>query len=125
MFIKNITNTNFLYNGRGPVLTRWIHDKSGFIIGAEHEFGWIVFKRLQVIQIVPHEVHSFWYLTEGDTFDNGILEVEDSSWIKNFSPTHLTKCKHFILEFYDEIVEVICESLISGVGDFDANKVTI
>ena len=76
MQLQAIDNPHFGYDGRGPILTRWIHDREcilpgtdrgratppGDVIGAEHGEGWVIFERLQVFQTVPEEVHSYWFL---------------------------------------------------------------
>ncbi|MGV3624610.1 MAG: hypothetical protein ACO1OB_27570 [Archangium sp.] len=65
-----MTTPYFPFDGRGPVLTRWLHENDlslvdsaarGHIVGAQHEAGWVVFHGLQVLQLVPEEVHSYWH----------------------------------------------------------------
>lgn len=84
----------------------------------------MLFHGLQVIQIVPEEVHSYWHLNFilGDK-RSGVWEIEGSEWMKTFAQRHLAECKHFIIEFYDELMEVIFRALIFGVGRFDLDKV--
>ena len=48
--------------------------------------------------------------------------VEESAWLKSFAPRHLANHKHFVVEFYDEIVEVICRELLFGAGGFELQK---
>jgi hypothetical protein len=126
----------FETSGRGPVLTRWLHDEvmyfpnsdelnTGSIVGAEYEGNWLIFYGLQVIQIIPEEVHSYWHLkmTKDEARITGAWEIEDSTWLKTFNQRHLANQKHFVLEFYDEIVEVICKSLACDKGVFDIRQV--
>jgi tetratricopeptide (TPR) repeat protein len=165
MIAKTIQEQSFVGTGRGPVLSRWIHEaelylpnseagfapSKGSIVGADYEESWVIFHRLQVMQSVPHEVHTSWhwdhaehsipkvaYLDEqGKIWLNppsheqppstkdktGVWLIEDSKWLKSLDPQHLGKCYHFILEFYDEIVEVICEELVFGTGKFNVATV--
>ena len=87
--------------------------------------AWVVFHGLQVIQIVPEEVHSYWHseLLESAASRSGVWKVTDSEWMRSFSPRHLGNCSHFILEFYDDLVEVIAEALIFGRGAFRLEQV--
>ena len=129
----------FGFDGRGDCLEHWIHDAdilfpepevsdafaSGSIVGAQYDGGWVLFHGLQVIQVVPEEVHSNWHLNFilGDTRKSGVWEIEGSEWMKTFDQRHLAEHKHFIIEFYDELVEVICRTLIFGTDRFDLAKV--
>ena len=134
MIVRPISTPYFDYDGRGPILTRWIHDREcvipgsdagraplpGHIVGAEHSEGWVIFQRLQVIQIIPEEVHSYWFfdLLPSGAVHTGAYEVVDSSWKASFSQRHLADQQHFILAFYDDLVEVVCRSLAFGSGIF-------
>jgi tetratricopeptide (TPR) repeat protein len=147
MKIESVLTPYFYFDGRGCSLARWIYDtelllpdsQSGFapldgsIEGAQYfsqtddgeNESWIIFHGLQVIQIVPEEVHSYWHLNliEENHESSGVWEVKESEWIKTFSPRHLGNHKHFIIEFYDELIELICRELIFGGGVFDIEKV--
>ncbi|MFK7998586.1 MAG: hypothetical protein AB8H86_03275 [Polyangiales bacterium] len=126
----------FPFDGRGPILRRWLWSEDlllpdsseGFqtlpkrCVGAQSEYGWVVFHGVQVLQSVPEEVHSYWHraLTEEG---GAAWRVESSTWLASFDQRHLAKCGHYILEFYDHIVEVICEELIIGKGEFQLTEV--
>ena len=114
MQTKIFNTKDFYYDGRGPILTNWLYtqdlrlpgpkkktDKSpGLICGAEYGFGWVVFYEMQVIQIVPEEVHSYWhrgYFNEKGDEETGVWLIEDSEWLKSFHPRHLNGYKHFIV----------------------------
>jgi hypothetical protein len=149
MKIKSVSTQYFDFDGRGCELVRWIHDaelhlsdsQAGFaplpgsIDGAQYLFesdesaneSWVIFHRLQVLHIVPEEVHSYWHRDlAGDDYKNtGVWEVEDSEWRKSFNPRHLENQKHFIIEFYDELIELICGELIFGSGKFDVEQVVV
>lgn len=147
MRARVVSTKYFAFDGRGCSLLRWIHDaelhlpesqggfapSDGSIEGAQYLFeadlstdeSWIIFYGLQVLQIVPEEVHSYWHREYADhnSTTSGVWEIEGSEWIKLFEPMHLSGHKHYIVEFYDEIVEVICRDLIFGSGTFDIQRV--
>jgi hypothetical protein len=141
-----IFQTQYFFNdGRGPQIAKWIkyddlyfppssvskiiRSPSDDITGIQF-MNWVVFYGNQVIQIVPEEVHSYWHTESyyeackaGSTDKKtGAWLIENSEWIKTFHPRHLSNAKHFILEFYDDIIEVICDELIFGEGKFDLQK---
>ena len=39
------------------------------------------------------------------------FDLGHSEWLLSFSPQHLSRCHHFQLLFYDELLDVICEGL--------------
>ena len=86
--------------------------------------AWVVFHGLQVIQIVPEEVHSYWHRPSSEpSTRSGVWEVVGSDWLASFNPRHLENHKHFVLEFYDDLVEVIARDLIFGHGEFSIDRV--
>src|SRR5690348_2001427 len=137
MQTKPVITPFFSFDGRGPSLIRWIKDDesylpgtyfkqrpSGFLAGVNYAYGdtspqglwvtqkaWVFFWGLQIIQITPQEVHSYWHLDftsqSKKSKPTGLWEITDSEWLRSFTQTHLPNHKHFILEFYDELVEVI------------------
>jgi hypothetical protein len=149
-----VTTDHFAWDGRGPVLSRWLYHSDELFPGTfwDHaadgicgaEFGippdvpptdgtsivivpreanstaWVIFHGLQVSQFVPDEVHTGWqfgFLAE-DAPRTGVWEVLESEWLKSFSPRHLQHHRHFVLVFYDDVVEVIARELIFGRGEF-------
>ncbi len=47
--------------------------------------------------------------------DGAFFEILDSPWVREFGPERpevLAKCKHYVLEFYDEIIEIIAQQFI-------------
>ena len=146
MRIVAVDTPYFWHDGRGPMLVRWIKDDelllpgsqagraplAGSIEGVQYdadgpEGNWVIFHGMQVIQIVPEEVHAGWHWNYLDDsgIKTGVWEVEDSEWLKTFHPRHLGCHKHYIVEFYDEIVELICRELIFGDGRFAIEKVVV
>src|SRR5262249_45447261 len=91
------------------------------IEGAQVGGGWVVFHGLQVIQIVPEEVHSYWHLEleRGPPSLANVWRIEGSAWLASFSPEHLHDQEHYLLTFYDELVEVICRELLFGSDVFN------
>jgi hypothetical protein len=48
-------------------------------------------------------------------FEGAFFEILDSPWIEEFGPEPsriLDKCKHYVLKFYDETVEIIAQKFI-------------
>jgi len=143
MISKPIRTEYFVSDGRGEWLIRWITsddlllpgvrssgvstrtgDIAGAQYGADGDLGWIRFHGRQVIQIVPEEVHSYWHLKhvqEENTSGIGIWDIENSEWMASFNQRHLASQEyhHYVIAFYDDIVEVICRELIFGEGNFD------
>ncbi len=130
----------FGFDGRGPEINRFIHDRDallagafpdrrpppGHIIGVEYhdiehpQLAWVVFKQAHVVQVVAEEVCSYWFtkLSAAPAKSDGIYVVEDSVWLHSFSQRHLSKCRHFVMMFYDDIIEIIAEELVFGRGAF-------
>jgi hypothetical protein len=132
---------HFGFDGRGPEIRRFIHDRDRIVAGTftdraqppanitgveyywfeRPDLSWVVFEGMQVIQVVPEEVCSYWFHVEGQDYRrgfSGITEIHDSAWKAGFAQRHLDGIRHFVLEFYDDIVEVLCKSLAFGTGEF-------
>ena len=54
----------------------------------------------------------------GDPGDGGAVDLGRSEWLSTFAPQHLASCRHFQLLFYDELLDIICESLEFADGVF-------
>jgi hypothetical protein len=126
---KPILEKDFHHDGRGPELQNVVWKKSGVIpLGFEYfnpddEYEEENIKHLklsgvQAYSMAPEEVHGS-ILASGDS-NAAILEVIDSEWLKTLLPTHLGKCKHYQIMFYDEIYDIVCESIIPGKGRISA-----
>jgi hypothetical protein len=120
---------------RGPELVRWLTDEdlrfpdlgdaygppNGRIVGALSHGHWVIFHGLQVIQIVPDEVHSAWhydFMRKPHPLGSA-WRIIDSRWRASFDPQHLADHSHFIIRFYDDVVELICRDLLFGPAPFD------
>ena len=81
--------------------------------------GWVIFHQRQVVLAVPDEVHSHWH-HELDSHQSSYytFRINESVWLNSFDQRHLESCQHFILDFRDDVVEVICEKLLFGPGEF-------
>src|SRR5262245_16902481 len=102
------------------------HDWSAVLptpTGVVTESSWVVFHRRQVVLSVPDEVHSYWHHEfAGERSRPRAWHVESSIWLASFDQKHLSECRHFILDFRDWVVEVICEALFFGEGAFDLER---
>jgi hypothetical protein len=126
---KPILEGDFYHDGRGPELqkVRW---KSNGVILAGFEYynpddeytpenlKYLSLKGVQVYSMATDEVHANRKAT-GES-KAAIYEVINSDWLKTFYPTHLGKCSHYQIMFYDEIYDVICEDITSGMGKLNA-----
>lgn len=124
----------FRGRGRGPELMSWIHSHellfhdshhgfsmdNGAIVGARTENSWVVFHGLQVIQVVLEEVHSYWHIGNNncEPSDSCIFLISNSEWLASFNPRHLQGHSHFVIHFYDDVVELICKELLFSSGTF-------
>jgi hypothetical protein len=120
---------------RGPELARWLIDEDlrfpdvgkgygppvGSIVGAESHDHWAIFHGLQVIQIIPDEVHSGWHyeFMDHSLSPGSAWRIIDSQWKKTFDPRHLAGHSHFIIRFYDDVIELICRDIVFGPTPFD------
>lgn len=141
MHCEPFQSEQFGFDGRGPEILRFIYDRDrivpgtftdrvqppGNITGVEYVWferptpSWVIFEGLQVVQIVPEEVCSYWSHIKGEVPPkgfSGITEIRDSPWKAGFSQRHLQDARHFVLEFYDDIIEVLCKALVFGCGAF-------
>lgn len=74
---------------------------------------------LQCEHIVAYKVVSEEFSTFGSLgkmpVEGAFFEILDSPWKREFGPERvdiLDKCKHYVLRFYDETVEIIAQKLI-------------
>jgi hypothetical protein len=78
----------------------------------------VLFERAQVVQITPKEVVSAAQI--GNRYASAdraaMFDLGRSRWLQSFSPTHLERCRHVQMLFYDQLVDVICEGIACGRG---------
>jgi len=119
----------FYHDGRGPELQSVIWGANGVLLKgfeyynpddkySEETLKNISLLGVQVFSMAFDEVHAN-ILASGNS-KAAILEVINSEWLKSYYATHLTKCKHYQIMFYDEIYDVICEKIIAGKGKLNA-----
>ncbi len=129
MKTKPILENEFYHDGRGPELqcVRW--GMKGVILKGfeyynpddeykEENLKNIRIEGIQVYSMATEEVHAT-ILATGESHA-AIYEVLNSEWLKSYYETHLAKCKHYQIMFYDEIYDVICEAIIPGSGKLNA-----
>jgi hypothetical protein len=81
--------------------------------------GWVIFHRHQVVLAVPDEVHSYWHHElDSHQISSFACRIDESEWLTSFDQRHLSRCQHFVLDFRDYVLEVICEKLLFGSGAF-------
>ena len=125
----------FSYGARGPDLKRWLHfsdllfspvgaDSPDEIVGAQVGEGWVVLDKVQVVQVTSEEAHSFWHrrLPPTESEPSNVWRIDESDWLKSFKPRHLGLCHHYVLEFYDHVLEAVAEALIFGPGAFELEE---
>ena len=134
MISKAINRPNFSYCTHGGTLINWIYDSdlrfqetndiksssTGFINGFECHNEWVLFHGLQVMQLVPEEVHSDWHAKyrENEEYVQ-VYEILDSEWIKTFRQRHLKDHSHFVMRTENYVLEVICKDLLFGKTPFN------
>ena len=118
----------FWHDGRGPELRRVLWGSSGASIRAieyvnpdwtsDEDVRHLLLQGPQVVQITPEEVIGPGQLGTQykDHRPAAMFDLGRSAWLRSFMPTHLSKCRHIQMLFYDELIDVICEGVICGVG---------
>ncbi|HYJ04488.1 MAG TPA: hypothetical protein VEX43_05100 [Chthoniobacterales bacterium] len=107
----------FHFDGRGPELQRAVWDSRGTILlavdyaDADGTLRHVRFHSPQVVMFTAEEVVS-------DPQPGGAFDLGRSPWLQSFQQQHLGRCHHFQLLFYDELLDIICESLEFADGAF-------
>lgn len=133
--MKAILIEKFYHDGRGPELQKAYYNDSGTKLIAidffnpddeyfEENLKHVLFINPQAFMITPEEEHG--YTTSScdysQTNKGAIINLEKSSWYKNFSNIHSVQCNHYQLMFYDEYVDIICEGIEIKLGGFLGKK---
>ena len=128
MGTKPVLEKHFYHDGRGPELQNVVWKEAGVIPvgfeyfnpndGSEEDIKHVVLSGVQAYSMAAEDVHGN-ILASGDS-NAAILEIVDSEWLKKLLPSHLGKCKHYQIMFYDEIYDIICESIAAGKGRINA-----
>ena len=120
--------TDFFHDGRGPELRQMIWGGGGTWLYAieylnpdwtsEGDLRHVLFRGMQVAMVTPEEVIG--YAHGGTHFADlrpaAMVDLGRDAWLQSFAETHLAKCTHIQMLFYDELVDVICEDAACGVG---------
>jgi hypothetical protein len=114
---EQIATDKFHFDGRGPELKRAVWDERGTTLLAvdyadtEGAVRHARFHGSQVAMFTPEEVI-------GSSGHRGAVDLGQSEWLHSFHQEHLGRCRHFRLLFYDELLDVICESVEFADGAF-------
>ncbi len=76
----------------------------------------------QAIMITPEEVIGDRQLPDNlsDLRPAALFDLGRSEWLMSFNQTHLSRCRHYQLLFYDELVDIICDAIEIHEGSFAA-----
>jgi hypothetical protein len=125
---KPIHVSEFWHDGRGPELRRVLWNSSGTSIHAieyvnpdwteDADERHVVFKGPQVVQITPEEVIAADQIGSRyrDHRPAAMFDLGRDAWVRSFTQTHLSSCRHIQMLFYDELIDVICEDVECATG---------
>ena len=114
---EQIGADRFRSNTRGPELERAVWTNRGTALAAieyidlDGTLRHVRFHGSQVAMFTPEEVI-------GAPERGGAFDLGRSEWLQTFNPYHLSRCRHFRLLFYDELLDIICESVEFADGAF-------
>jgi hypothetical protein len=119
----------FYHDGRGPALVRVHYSKTGSTIEAadyqnpdESKMRHLVFRASQVFMFTPEEVEN--YEADGVAWARtnraAIVSLGRSPWLRSFAQTHLGRCNHYRVMFYDEYLDIVCEGIEANDGAYVA-----
>lgn len=118
--MKTVGRNEFLGDGRGPELDSFVWSADGrTLIGAEYRnadnpaLRHVLFRGVQVVMVTPEEVIPESSFLGARTY---AADLGRSGWLQSFAPQHLAKCSHYRFLFYDELLDVICETIEFGAG---------
>jgi hypothetical protein len=126
--IKPILQDVCYHEGRGPELQAVRYAFEGRIIraveflnpddAADNGIKHLEFIKPQVLMWTPEEVYNN-LKNKGHWTEfrpAAVISLGKSPWLLSFSPQHLTRCSHFQIMFYDEYLDIICESIVFSAG---------
>jgi len=131
--MKPIHADLFYHEGRGPQLVKVYWCGRGQVLKAidfippdaekSEDISHLIFEKPQVVEIIPEEVIGYSDLSLNEALTNhgpaALFDAGKSEWLKSFSPTHLSRCTHYRIMFYDELFEVIAESVEARKGKYE------
>jgi len=68
---------------------------------------------VQVVMVTPEEVIGLEQIRDSIAAHRpaSMFDLGRNRWLLSFSQQHLGGCRHFQMLFYDELIDVICESI--------------
>jgi hypothetical protein len=115
------------YDGRGPTLVKVYYSNTGSTIEAaeylnpdESKLRHLVFRASQTFMFTPEEVENYerggvdW----AGTSRAAIVNLGRSPWLCSFAQTHLGRCNHYRVMFYDEYLDIVCEGIEANDGAY-------
>jgi hypothetical protein len=117
----------FYCDGRGPELIKVHWAYSGHTLRAiefvnpnETDTKHLFFVGVQVAMFTPEEVINYENLNQLWQISRpaGILCLGKSAWLKSYNQRHLERCAHYQVMFYDDLLDVICESIEIREGSY-------
>jgi hypothetical protein len=88
--------------------------KIGYYRDEDTTYWSLTCKGIMACKLVGEEISRFNYLSETPT-DGAFYEILESPWIIELSvhrPEFFENCKHYVLQFYDETIEIIANEFI-------------
>jgi hypothetical protein len=110
-----------------PAAGTWSRDCELLCLQDSYKAFWIIYHkdeddtywRLRCKGVVTYKVVAEEFSTKGYLInipvEGAFFEILDSPWISEFGPDEsriLDKCKHYVLQFYDETIEIIARDFI-------------
>jgi len=77
-------------------------------------YWWLHCERIVAYKLINEQFSTSGYLIHLP-IDGAFFEILDSPWILEFGPEPeeiLNQCKHYILKFYDETIEIIAQYFV-------------
>jgi hypothetical protein len=127
--METVLGDRFYHDGRGPTLVRVHYSHTGSTIAAadyqnpdDSKVRHLVFRAPQVFMFTPEEVENYESngMNWGSTSKAAIVSLGRSPWLRSFAQTHLARCSHYRVMFYDEYLDIICEGIEAKDGQYAA-----
>jgi hypothetical protein len=111
----------FGWDGRGPELQHifWDEERAVQIKAVEYRdvdsgrLMHVLFQNPQVAMLTPEEA-----ISDTTAHISALVDCGQSEWMRSFAQRHLTRCRHFRLDFYDERLDIICEAVECKEGPY-------
>lgn len=128
--MKPVYVERFYHDGRGPELVQMHWGRRNLdllaidyfapdVVYTDGNLSHVRFEGLQVFMMTPEEVIGKFHSGMSTHRPAAMFDLGQDDWYREFSPRHLSKCSHFQMMFYDELIDVICENVFCKQGGFD------